>query len=71
MKVILNYYPGCKRRKAGLKSPNTPAHLEVSRNGGAKVNAELAGFSSTIRQWRTQTDSALDPTPYSATYGQF
>ena len=52
-KVILNYYPGCKRRNAGLKSPNTPTHLEVLRNGGAKVNAELAGFST--RQRRRQT----------------
>ncbi|EDR09967.1 uncharacterized protein LACBIDRAFT_325878 [Laccaria bicolor S238N-H82] len=32
---------GCKRRNAGLKSPNTPTYLEVLRNGGAKVNAEL------------------------------
>ena len=44
-KVILNYYPGCKRRNAGLKSPNTPTHLEVLRNGGAKVNAELAAYN--------------------------
>ena len=43
MKVILNYYPGYKRRNAGLKSPNTPTHLEVLRDDGAKVNAELAG----------------------------
>lgn len=35
-------FPGCKRRNAGLKSPNTPTYLEVLRNGGAKVNAELA-----------------------------
>lgn len=42
----------CKRCNSGLKSPNTPTHLEVSRNGGAKVNAELAEFSSTTRQRR-------------------
>ena len=29
---------------------NTPTQLEVLRNGGAKVNAELAGFSSATRQ---------------------
>ena len=51
-KVILNYYPGYKRRNAGLKSPNTPTHLEVLRDGGAKVNAELAGFSSATRRRR-------------------